>query len=295
MVYKLDFINSIKDKILSDNKLPEDVNIKIKTLSDKVLSPNYSKTPVFTKKRFNNSFVNYNKFVQHSSTKIINNKNIINDIKCLLNKLSNKTLQEISLKIITELNSCSSDDKPKIVSLLFDLKTSSKLFVKLYSELIKKVVTTNNLIKPFIIQNVNEINNGIIEELRLVKEYDDICKNNELLENKSAQYILITYLFTDNIIDKEFILTLLINLEKNITKNIENPQGKELNEYYIKNICKILNILNEKILLEEEVEIHNNYLLNVLSMCSNKTKNKGLSNKTGFNIMDYCDENGLEY
>ena len=30
-------------------------------------------------------------------------------------------------------------------------------------------------------------------------------------------------------------------------------------------------------------------------MCSNKSKYGGLSNKTGFNIMDYCDENGLEY
>ena len=295
MVYKLDFINSIKQETLSNSKLPDDVNDKIKTLSDKVLSPNYSKTPVFTKRRFNNSFVNYNKFVQHASTKIINNKNVINDIKCLLNKLSNKTLTEVALKITTELNSCSTDDKPKIVNLLFGVKTSSKLFVKLYSDLLKKIVTSNNLIKPFIFQNVNEINNSIIEELRLVKDYDDLCKNNELLENKSAQYILITYLYTISIIDKEFVLTLLSNLEKNITKNIENPDGKDLNEYYMKNICKILNILNENSLLEEDVETHNNYLLNVLSMCSNKTKNKGLSNKTGFNIMDYCDENGLEY
>ena len=98
MVYKLDFIKSIKQEILSNNKLPDDVIIMIKTLSDKVLSPNYSKTPVFTKKRFNNSFVNYNKFVQHSSTKIIKNKNIVNDIKCLLNKLSSKTLSEVALK-----------------------------------------------------------------------------------------------------------------------------------------------------------------------------------------------------
>lgn len=295
MVYKLDFINSIKQDILSNNKLPDDVNNKIKMLSEKVLSPNYSKTPVFTKKRFNNSFVNYNKFVQHTSTKIIKNKNIINDIKCLLNKLSKNTLSEVALKIITELNSCLPEDKPKIINLLFDVKTSSKLFVQLYSDLLKKIVISNNLIKPFIFQNVNEINNSIIEELRLVKDYDDLCKNNEMLENKSGQYILIAYLFTSSIIDKNFILTLLTNFEKNITKNIENPEGKDFNEYYIKNICVILNILNENLLLEEELVLHNNYLLNILSMCSNKTKNKGLSNKIGFNIMDYCDENGLEY
>ena len=295
MVYKLDFINSIKQETLSDSKLPDDVNIMIKTLSDKVLSPNYSKTPVFTKKRFNNSFVNYNKFVQHTSTKIIKNKNIVNDIKCLLNKLSSKTLSEVALKIITEFSSCPSEDKPKIITLLFDIKTSSTLFVKLYADLIKKIITNNALIKPFIPQNVNEINNSIIEQLKIVEDYDDLCKNNELLENKSAQYFLITYLFTINIIDKQFITTLLTNLEKNVTKNIENRDGKELNEYYIKNICRILNILNEKFLIEEEVEIHNNFLLNILNMCSNKTKNKGLSNKTGFNIMDYCDENGLEY
>lgn len=295
MVYKLDFINSIREETLSNHKLPHDVTNTIKTLSDKVLSPNYSKTPVFTKKRFNNSFVNYNKFVQHTSTKIIKNKNIVNDIKCLLNKLSNKTLGEVSQKITTELTSCSSEDKPKIISLLFDVKTSSIMFVKLYCDMLKKIVTINALIKPFIIQNVNEINNSIIEELKTVENYDDLCKNNEMLENKLAQYILITYLFATNIIDKEFILTLLLNLEKNITNNVENPDGKELNEYYVKNVCRVLNILNEKMLIEEDVETHNNYLLNILSMCSNKTKNKGLSNKTRFNIMDYCDENGLEY
>jgi hypothetical protein len=295
MVYKLDFINSIREETLSNTKLSDVVIDIIKNLSDKVLSPNYSKTPVFTKKKYNNSFVNYNKFVQQPSTKIIKNKNIVNDIKCLLNKLSNKTLKEVSQKITTHLGSCSSEDKPKIISLLFDVKTSSIMFVKLYSDLLKKIVISNALIKPFIIQTVNEINNSIIEELKTVEDYDDLCKNNENLENKSAQYILITYLFKSNIIDKEFILSLLLNLEKNIIKNVENSDGKDLIDYYVKNICRVLNILNETMLIEEDLETHNNYLLNILSMCSNKTKNKGLSNKTGFNIMDYCDENGLEY
>ena len=201
----------------------------------------------------------------------------------------------ILIKIKKELKSCCSDDKPKIITLLFDIKTSSKSFVKLYSDLIKNLVIDNDLIKPFIFQHITEINNSIIEDLILIKNYDDLCKNNELLENKSAQYILITYLFTTNIIDREFILNLLTNLEKKVTKNVENPIGKDLNEYYIMNICKILNMLNEELLLEDNVKVHNDYLLNILAMCSNKTNNKGLSNKSEFNIMDYCDENGLEY
>ena len=295
MVYKLEFINSIKDDILSNNTLPSEVIDKIKTLSDKVLSPNYSKTPVFSKRRHNNTFINYNKFVQQSSTKIIQNKNFLNDIKCLLNKLSNKTITEISLKITKELESLTTEDKTKIVNLLFDMKTSSSLFVKLYSDLIKNITIKIPLIRPIILQVTNTIINSIVEELRVVNEYDDLCKNNELLENKSAQYILITNLACNSVIDNSFVFSLLSNLEKNITNNVENVKSKNFNEYYVKNICKILNILNEKSLFDDDVERHNNYLINLLSMCSNKTKNKGLSNKTGFNIMDYCDENGLEY
>ena len=97
MVYNIDFINSIKNGILTHDKLPIDVCNLIKTLSDKVLSPNYSKTPVFSKKKHNN--INYNKFMQQTSTKIIQNKNIVNEIKCLLNKLSKNTILDISTNI----------------------------------------------------------------------------------------------------------------------------------------------------------------------------------------------------
>ena len=293
MVYNIDFINSIKNEILTNHKLPIDVNDLIKTLSDKVLSPNYSKTPVFSKKKHNN--INYNKFIQHTTTKIIQNKNIVNEIKCFLNKLSKNTILDISKNINKELKTCENEDKQKIVKLLFDMKTSSITFIKLYLELIKNIMTTNLSVNPIVFQAVNEINNSIVEEIKTVKDYDDMCKNNELLENKTGQYILITYLCFENVIDKTFVTTLLQNIEKHISKNLENKESKNLNEYYVKNICKILTILNENVLFETEIEKHNSYLLNILSMCSNKSKYGGLSNKIGFNIMDYCDENGLEY
>ena len=293
MVYSLELINSVKDNILSTHKLPNNVSSLIKILSDKVLSPNYSKTPVFSKKKHNN--INYNKFVQHTSTKIIQNKNVVNDIKCLLNKLSKKTILDISTNINKELKTCKNEDKQKIINLLFGMNTSSVTFIKLYFELIKNIMTTNLSVSPIVFQVVNEINNSIVEEIKTVKDYDDMCKNNELLDNKTGQYILITYLCVENVIDKTFATTLLENIEKHISKNIDNNESKNLNEYYVKNICKILTILNENSLFESEIEKHNSYLLNILSMCSNKLIYSGLSNKIGFNIMDYCDENGLEY
>ena len=294
MVYNIQFINSISSEILSNNKLPENVKNVIKNLSDKVLSPNYSRTPVF-KKKYNNNFVNYNKFVQHTSTKIIQNKNIINDVKCYLNKLSVKTLTEISENIIKELQNSSNEDKKKIVNILFDMKTSSLTFVKLYKDLIKNIIIKQASILPIIFETVNEINSNIVNEIKSVENYDDLCKNNEILENKSSQYILIALLSSDFVIDKTFIFTLLNNLEKNVRNNVENSESKNLNEYYTKNICKILNILNENSTFEDDLNDHNKFLLDILTMTSNKSKNKGLSNKTGFNIMDYCDENGLEY
>lgn len=293
MVYNIQFINSVASETLSNKKLPENVLNLIKTLSDKVLSPNYSKTPVF-KKKYNN-FVNYNKFVQNTSTKILQNKNIINDIKCYLNKLSSKTLSEISENIIKELQNCPNEDKRKIINIIFDMKTSSSTFIKLYRDLVKNIITKHNAILPIIFETINEINTSIIDEIKSVENYDDLCKNNEIIENKSSQYILITYLSSNYVIDKTFIFTLLNNLEKNIINNVEITESKNLNEYYIKNICKIMNVLNENSSFEDELISHNNFLLNILSMTSNKSKNKGLSNKTGFNIMDYCDENGLEY
>ena len=103
------------------------------------------------------------------------------------------------------------------------------------------------------------------------------------------------FLISNGAVDKTFGFSLLKNLEKNVLKNVEVTDYKDLNEYYIKNICKILNILNENSDYEDDIEPHNKFLLDVLSMSSSKSKNKGLSNKTKFNIMDYCDENGLEY
>ena len=294
MLYSISFINKIEKDIINNEKLPDDVTNIIKELSNKVLSPDYCKTPVF-KKKHNSGFCNYNKFISSSSTQIINDKDVVNDIKCLLNKLSKTTQNEITSSIIELMDSCDMSKIKTIMELIFDIKTESSLFIRIYSNVIKQIVDNNSETLDVIEEIITNINNKNINANVDSNDYDMFCKNNELMQKNTSKYILVAYLTVERVIDKKLIFNLLQTLQSDIMANVENEDYKNFNEYYIKNMCKILNLLNETNDYTDEIDNVNHCLLNILPLCSNKTKNKGLTNKSGFNIMDYCDENGLEY
>ena len=294
MIYSIEFIKSIHDNIIKTNKLDNDVISRIQNLSDKVLSPDYSKTPVF-KKRSNFATYNYSKFLQHESTKIINNKDVLNDVKCLMNKLSNDTKKDIFQQILKKINSCEQKQVKDIIELLFNVKTSSIKYIQTLSELIKQLVDNKNTIMIYINECVNNIVNNFTTIMCDESDYDNFCKNNERMENKTSQYILISLLTKCNVLEKFNIEMLLNLLFKQVITNLKNENLKILNEYYVKNICKVLTLLCDLEYVDELMGCFNKQILFILTACSNKTQNKGLSKKCCFNIMDYCDENGLEY
>ena len=296
MIYSLEFIKSIHDEVIKNHKLDVSVELMITILSDKVLSPNYSKTPIFNKKRNNNNgMFNYGKFIQKESTKIIDDKNVLNDVKCLINKLSKETKKEISVKILKHINTCEEKQIKDIVNLLFNVKSSSLKYIQTLSETIQQILDNKNSLIVYVNETINDITQNIVNIIVDESNYDNFCKHNELMENKTCQYILLSILTKNNVLEHFHIERLLELLYTTILNNIKNEDYRILNDYYIKNICKILTILCDFDNLTNLVEKHNNNIRSLLKLCNDKNENKGLTKKCSFNIMDYYDENGLEY
>ena len=294
MIYNLGFINSVKNDIISKETLPENVETIIQELSNKVLSPSYSKTPVFNKKKH----INYNKFNSlKTTTKILKENNSFNEINSLFNKLSKTNEESTSKKIVEFIKTATLDERKSCIDLFFDIKTDSSVFIKIYSNLLKYIYQNVSEMKPMLIENINNIvskKNDLSSNVSS-KNYDVFCKNNERMTKYTSQLLIITSLVIYGIVEKDILFTALNKLKMSIQKNIKDETKKQEIEYTIKNMCKIM---NEMYTLEQEndlLEEYNSFLVNVIGLCSLKHINKGLSNKTGFIIMDYCDEIGLEY
>ena len=82
-------------------------------------------------------------------------------------------------------------------------------------------------------------------------------------------------------------------LQTSLQENIKNEDNRNYNEITIKNICKIMDIISKKD--DFNCSSINSFLAQLITLSSQKTVYKGLTNKISFLLMDYCEENGLEY
>ena len=248
MIYDIQFINTIKEDIIKNERLSPTIENIINNLTSKVLSPNYCKTPVFKKRRGANNFIDYNKFT-NKTTKIIDTKTVINDIKLLFNKISNVNETKISKEIITKLQLISDTvERKEVISLFFNVITKNSLFLKTYSNLIKQIYSSVNYSKIIINQNIL----NIIENFKKIDinknsdNYESFCVQNEKLISFTGKLLLISYLYSEKIVDKNIIIDLLNYFFKDVNDKKTDVDNKENNDFSAQNICLILNILNKE-------------------------------------------------
>ena len=295
MTYDIQFIHTIKEEIIKNECLSPNIEMIIQDLTTKVLSPDYCKTPIFNKKRKQNNFIDYNKF-SNKTTKIIDTKTVINDIQLLFNKISNVNEKKISKEIIEKLQLITDiPERKEVISLFFNVITKNSMFLKTYSNLIKIIYNSVNYSKNIINQNILDI----IENFKQINinkndgDYDSFCIQNEKLTSFTGKLLLITYLYSEKIIDKTIIMDLLNYFFIDINNKKTNENYKEITEYTVHNLCLILNVINSQT-NDPEFSSFNTNLTELLKLQNNKNENKGLSNKFYFKIMDYLEENGLE-
>lgn len=289
-IYELPFYHKIKNNGF-DYVIPEESRDLIKLLANLVGSPNYSKSPYFIKsdkKKKKSQNVpevswdiirNYKKTVIKEKTDI---EKELDNIRKLLNKLSDEKYKLISDQIITTINNLT-DDKTfeEVISFLFKTATSnrfySKLYAKLYTDLreqfpaIKKYfdVKLTNYLELF--KNIRSCNPD--------EDYNTFCDINKENEERRSISSFITNCMLNDELDITIIINIIYQLQDLIQDSVDDLM---ILEEITENIFVIVSTGLDKIVLSDEWG-------NMYNIIQQNSVNNSFNNKIRFRFMDLLD------
>lgn len=302
--------------------VPDNVLEIISKLAMQVGSPDYIKTPVFPKReKASVKDLNKDKKRKGKATEIVNDEdweairnfqptkietddNGVDNIRSLINKLTDKNYAELSLKIINQyeqINSNDEDDQIEIInSDIFDIVSSNRYYSKIYAQLYHDLAKKFPFIADKRVNNLNHFNElnrftKLFENIEYVdpnENYDKFCEINKQNEKRKALASFYVNIMRFGIISNEEIMKLTRNLLEKLYQFISMDNKK--NE--VDELSEIIAILYQKDLYEDDEGddydlIEGFTIYEVIEKIANsKVKEyKSLTNKTVFKFMDLMD------
>ena len=299
-------------KIIFDGfhfSLPEETIALINDLSSKVGAPTYIKTPVFKKKDIEvttnasgsgsgatNSNTNWEKVRSFKTTKIEQKEGIdskIDLIRFHLNKITDKNYIDCHNKIVDLLNelieqNIKDEDLMRICVQIFDIASNNRFYSKLYADLYSDLISRFNIMKTIFNNSFNsfmELFNHI-EYVDPAVNYDAFCKNNKDNECRKSLSMFILNLMKNNIISREKVMNLLLQLLSHVQEFILLENKKNEVDELTENIALLF-----KTDLVAEIVIDGVTFISIIQkLAKSKTKTyPSLSNKSIFKYMDLCE------
>jgi hypothetical protein len=298
--------------------LPEDTITLISNLSLEVGSPTYVKTPNFQKQ--DNSKLSINESVGNKSnrrrnktremvndedwesvrnfqsTKIDQKEGVeikINDIKLLLNKITDKNYTENKDKIIaimTENNEY--DELFKIGTTIFEIASNNKFYSKIYADLYTEIMGKFEIMKDIFEKSISEFLAlfNVIQYVDPNVDYNLFCKINVDNERRQSLSLFFVNLMINGVIQRKRILNIIHNLLTQVKTNI----SKENKKNEVDELTENISILYKKELFDEddfndsELEINGMKIDDFIEVLANsKVKNYlSFTNKSLFKFMD---------
>lgn len=215
------------------------------------------------------------------------NEEYMNNLFKFFNKLTDKNFDKISTQIIILVNKNYNNSNNKyIIDKFFNIVITNSIFCNLYAKIFSLMIKEDNSFISFFynkIESYLEDFNNIIY-ISPNENYDDYCKYIKQIENlKNFTNFLIECLKYD-ICNISKISYIIIFLQNNIIKNINNEKKLTLNENYCLNIhIMIKKCINLLVIESNWIIIKNN--LNLIYNSNGLGKNKRIH----FNIMDIND------
>jgi hypothetical protein len=171
----------------------------------------------------------------------------IDEIRILLNKISDKNYQVNKDSIIQKIKDCledneeSNNDIKRVVSALFDIAKSNKfysqIYAKLYKELIDNFPFFNDTVVPFVNQFMDSLNTLVYVESSV--DYDGFCNYNKANENRRASMAFIVNLMKNDVELPIHILDVVLHFQNLALKFID--EENRVNE--VDEITEVLNIV----------------------------------------------------
>ena len=299
--------------------LPEDTITLISNLSLEVGSPTYVKTPNFQKQdsskivvgdslvnKSNNRRRNKTREVVNDedwesirnfqSTKIEQKEGVeikINDIKLLLNKLTDKNYAENKDKILAIMAEHNEyDELFKIGTTIFEIASNNKFYSKIYADLYTEIMSQFEIMKDIFEKSISEFLE-LFNDIQYVDpnvDYNLFCKINVDNEKRQSLSLFFVNLMINGVIKRGRIL----NIIKNLLTQVKTYISKENKKNEVDELTENISILYKKELFDEddfndaELDINGVKLNNYIEVLANsKVKNYlSFTNKSLFKFMD---------
>jgi hypothetical protein len=221
----------------------------------------------------------------------------IDEIRILLNKISDKNYEVNKDSIIQKIKDClehneeSNDDIKRVVTVLFDIAKSNKfysqIYAKLYKELIDNFPFFNDTVVPFVNQFMDSLNNLVYVESSL--DYDGFCNYNKMNENRRASMAFIVNLMKNEVELPIHILDIVLHFQNLALKFID--EENRVNE--VDEITEVLNIVI--LMINDTYKADDKWMSDILPkikmFSSFKIKEKiSLSSRSIFKYKDIVDK-----
>lgn len=225
--------------------------------------------------------------------------NDIDQIRLLLNKLTDRTFLDMREKIIEKINTLENnleEDYKKVGNMIYETASTNKFYSKIFADLFAELVSKYNWLK----QIFDEKYNNIMEQYKHIQyfdpdeDYDKFCDMNKINEKRKAVTSFFVNLSLNGLVDKKYIVRILKDLLENVMELIVIQNRKNEVDELTENIAILFNkeILDLVLNLEDynfsEFLVNDKSIIEVITLLA-KCKAKdyvSLSNKAIFKYMD---------
>jgi hypothetical protein len=266
-----------------------------------------------TKHKRNNKFAESNnedweQLRSFQSTKIEQSSGIeghIDNLRSIMNKLTDKTFQDMRGQIINILDTIinSSNFNKEIATIIstviYDISSTNKFFSKIYADLYAELVKKYDCLIDVFTTNFNKFADQYetIQYIDPDVNYDSFCENNKINEHRRAKTQFIMNLAANGFISKLSVARILRQLLDTIMNTISCSDKKNEVDEMIENMAILFNddlicaAQDDNDCEEDELEISGRTIVDTITLLANsKVKDyKSLSNKAIFKCMDLID------
>lgn len=220
-------------------------------------------------------------------------KGIIEDIRLLLNKLTDKTYKKISEQIIEIVNTIESNEiKSEVTEQIIKVACTNNINCKSYAYLLKDVdnqlgVSDGTCITNTLLSYSNSFTELIGVSTSPDDDYDKFCEVNLCNNKRKGTSLFIYYLMVNNLVSVSEMIKLVQDMTAVLKSQLDKSDAVMCNEELAENIY----VLSKHILENTEDKENRIFELIMSHDFALYTKNKyvGITQKAKFKIMDIMD------
>lgn len=239
------------------------------------------------------------------STKIEQHSGIsgeIDNLRSNLNKLTDKTFQDIRVKIIETMDCISSSpdfneqNAHSVSTFIYEISSTNKFFSKIYADLYAELVTKYGFLRALFDAKLSSFSSQFetIQYTSPEVDYDRFCENNKINESRRSQSLFLVNLALNGFISKLSVARILRQLLETVMNTVNRTDKKNEIDELTENVAILF---NKKIIEgaeddsdyeEDELEISGKTIVETVTLLAkSKVKDyKSLTNKAVFKYMD---------